>query len=149
MLIEILMMRVLVCLIGFSLIWGFILGFVLAAVSPAVVVPSLIALQEKGLGVEQGIPSLVIAAASLDDIFAILGFSLALGWLVQLMRNALLFAEMKAILKLLIALKRYDFLYSKRSIGFLKVFFYRKFYSFRRVSTQKGKRVKFLSEGSF
>ncbi len=59
--------------------WGFVLGFVLAAVSPAVVVPSLLALQEEGLGVQQGIPSLIIAAASLDDIFAILGFSVALG----------------------------------------------------------------------
>ena len=67
--------------LDFPLIWGFILGFILAAVSPAVVVPSLIALQERGLGVEQGIPSLIIAAASLDDICAILGFSLAFGQL--------------------------------------------------------------------
>ena len=53
--------------------WGFMLGFVLAAVSPAVVVPCLLSLQEKGYGVDKGIPTLVIAAASVDDVLAISG----------------------------------------------------------------------------
>ena len=53
--------------------WGFMLGFVLAAVSPAVVVPSLLSLQERGYGVDKGIPTLVIAAASVDDVLAISG----------------------------------------------------------------------------
>ena len=52
----------------FPWLWGFLLGFVLAAVSPAVVVPSLLELQEKGYGVSKGIPTLVIAAASVDDV---------------------------------------------------------------------------------
>uniref|UniRef100_A0A8D2B090 Solute carrier family 9 member B1 n=1 Tax=Sciurus vulgaris TaxID=55149 RepID=A0A8D2B090_SCIVU len=55
--------------------WGFLLGFVLGAVSPAVVVPSMLLLQEKGYGVEKGIPTLLIAASSLDDIMAITGFN--------------------------------------------------------------------------
>ena len=50
----------------------------LAAVSPAVVVPSMLSLTEKGLGVEQGIPTLVIAAASIDDVLAISGFGVLL-----------------------------------------------------------------------
>ena len=54
--------------------WGFMLGFVLAAVSPAVVVPSLLGLQERGYGVDKGIPTLVIAAASVDDVLAISGW---------------------------------------------------------------------------
>ena len=60
-------------------VWGFVLGFVLAAVSPAVVVPSMIWCQEERLGLVKGIPTLVIAAASIDDVLAITGFSVALG----------------------------------------------------------------------
>ncbi|MBZ3891741.1 Sodium/hydrogen exchanger 9B1, partial [Sciurus carolinensis] len=45
------------------------------AVSPAVVVPSMLLLQEKGYGIEKGIPTLLIAASSLDDIMAITGFN--------------------------------------------------------------------------
>uniref|UniRef100_A0A087YFB9 Cation/H+ exchanger transmembrane domain-containing protein n=1 Tax=Poecilia formosa TaxID=48698 RepID=A0A087YFB9_POEFO len=60
-------------------IWGFILGFVLAAVSPAVVVPSMLLLQREGYGVEKGIPTLLMAAGSFDDILAITGFSTCLG----------------------------------------------------------------------
>ena len=66
-------------LLGFPLIWGFMLGFILAAVSPAVVVPCLLQLQEKGYGVDKGIPTLVIAAASVDDVLAISGFTILLG----------------------------------------------------------------------
>ncbi|XP_038123993.1 sodium/hydrogen exchanger 9B2 isoform X1 [Cyprinodon tularosa] len=59
--------------------WGFILGFVLGAVSPAVVVPSMLLLQKEGYGVEQGIPTLLMAAGSFDDILAITGFTTCLG----------------------------------------------------------------------
>ncbi|KAM6909216.1 LOW QUALITY PROTEIN: sodium/hydrogen exchanger 9B2 [Xenentodon cancila] len=53
--------------------------FVLAAVSPAVVVPSMLLLQREGYGVEKGIPTLLMAAGSFDDILAITGFSTCLG----------------------------------------------------------------------
>nr|XP_057921713.1 sodium/hydrogen exchanger 9B2 [Doryrhamphus excisus] len=59
--------------------WGFLLGFVLAAVSPAVVVPSMLLLQKEGYGTEKGIPTLLMAAGSFDDILAITGFSTCLG----------------------------------------------------------------------
>ncbi|XP_061664998.1 sodium/hydrogen exchanger 9B2 isoform X3 [Syngnathoides biaculeatus] len=59
--------------------WGFLLGFVLAAVSPAVVVPSMLLLQKEGYGSEKGIPTLLMAAGSFDDILAITGFSTCLG----------------------------------------------------------------------
>ncbi|XP_028347943.1 sodium/hydrogen exchanger 9B1 isoform X4 [Physeter macrocephalus] len=52
--------------------------FVVGAVSPAVVVPSMLHLQEKGYGFEKGIPTLLIAASSLDDIVAITGFNTSL-----------------------------------------------------------------------
>merc|ERR1719150_3656422 len=55
------------------------LGFVLAAVSPAVIIPCLMSLASRGYGVKKGIPTLVIAACSADDVVAISGFGLFLG----------------------------------------------------------------------
>ncbi|XP_048366193.1 sodium/hydrogen exchanger 9B2 isoform X2 [Sphaerodactylus townsendi] len=60
-------------------IWGFLLGFVLGAVSPAVVVPSMLVLQAGGYGVEKGVPTLLMAAGSFDDILSITGFNTCLG----------------------------------------------------------------------
>jgi hypothetical protein len=53
--------------------------FVLGAVSPAVVVPSLLELQGNGYGEDKGISTLVIAASSIDDIVAISGFGVVVG----------------------------------------------------------------------
>nr|XP_039324060.1 sodium/hydrogen exchanger 9B1 [Saimiri boliviensis boliviensis] len=58
--------------------WAFLLGFVLGAVSPAVVVPSMLLLQENGYGINKGIPTLLMAASSMDDILAITGFNTCL-----------------------------------------------------------------------
>ena len=55
------------------------LGFILAAVSPAVVVVQMFDLHERGYGVAKGIPSIVVAAASMDDVVAMLGFSVCIG----------------------------------------------------------------------
>ncbi|XP_067301488.1 sodium/hydrogen exchanger 9B2 isoform X1 [Pseudorasbora parva] len=60
-------------------IWSFMLGFVLAAVSPAVVVPSMLLLQAEGFGVQKGVPTLLMAAGSFDDILAITAFTTCLG----------------------------------------------------------------------
>jgi len=66
-------------LLGFPWTVGFMLGFVLAAVSPAVIIPSLMTLSQRGYGVAKGIPTLVIAACSADDVVAISGFGIFLG----------------------------------------------------------------------
>ncbi|XP_077102539.1 sodium/hydrogen exchanger 9B2 [Siphateles boraxobius] len=66
-------------ILGLPWIWGFILGFVLGAVSPAVVVPSMLLLHKEGYGLEQGIPTLLMAACSVDDIIAITCFTTCLG----------------------------------------------------------------------
>ncbi|XP_045392616.1 sodium/hydrogen exchanger 9B2 isoform X1 [Lemur catta] len=66
-------------LLGLPWQWGFILGFVLGAVSPAVVVPSMLLLQGAGYGVDKGVPTLLMAAGSFDDILAITGFNTCLG----------------------------------------------------------------------
>jgi NhaP-type Na+/H+ or K+/H+ antiporter len=65
--------------LGFSFIQGGLLGFIIAAVSPAVVVPQMINFIEKGLGTNKGIPTLILAGASIDDVFAITIFSTFLG----------------------------------------------------------------------
>ena len=66
-------------LLGFPWTVGFMLGFVLAAVSPAVIIPSLMSLSQRGYGVAKGIPTLAIAATSADDVVAISGFGIFLG----------------------------------------------------------------------
>lgn len=55
------------------------LGFIIAAVSPAVVVPLMIRLIEEKRGAKKAIPTMVLAAASLDDVFAITIFTILLG----------------------------------------------------------------------
>ncbi len=57
--------------LGFTFIQGGILGFIIAAVSPAVVVPQMINLMDNKLGTNKGIPTLILAGASIDDVFAI------------------------------------------------------------------------------
>lgn len=58
-------------LLDFNFIQGGILGFIIAAVSPAVIVPAMIKLIDRGIGKEKGVPTLILAGASIDDVFAI------------------------------------------------------------------------------
>lgn len=62
-------------LLGISLLEAAILGSVLAAVSPAVVVPRMVRLMEEGYGTKQGIPQLILAGASVDDVYVIVLFT--------------------------------------------------------------------------
>ncbi|MDK2799790.1 MAG: solute carrier family (sodium/hydrogen exchanger), er 1/2 [Clostridiales bacterium] len=66
-------------ILGFSFIEGGILGFIIAAVSPAVVVPQMLEFTEKGVGTDKGIPTLILAGSSIDDVFAITIFTTFLG----------------------------------------------------------------------
>ena len=60
--------------LGISYLEALLLGSVLAAVSPAVVVPRMIRLKEEGYGKKHRVPELVMAGASCDDIFVIVLF---------------------------------------------------------------------------
>lgn len=62
-------------LMGLSLLEAAIMGAVLAAVSPAVVVPRMVKLMDEGYGVKEGIPQLILAGASVDDVYVIVLFS--------------------------------------------------------------------------
>lgn len=58
-----------------SLIEAAVIGAVVAAVSPAVVVPEMIKIMEDGYGTKQGIPQLILAGASVDDVYVIVMFT--------------------------------------------------------------------------
>ncbi|MEA5093650.1 MAG: cation:proton antiporter [Sedimentibacter saalensis] len=70
-------------LLGVSLLDAAIMGAVVGAVSPAVVVPKMLNLMENGYGTDKSIPQLILAGASVDDVFVIVMFTsftgLALG----------------------------------------------------------------------
>lgn len=62
-------------LLGISYLEAAIMGAVLAAVSPAIVVPRMLKLMENGYGQEKSIPQLIMAGASVDDIYVIVLFA--------------------------------------------------------------------------
>jgi len=62
-------------ILSIPLIDGFILGSVLGAVSPAVIIPRMIDLLEKGYGKVKAIPQLIMAGASIDDVYVIVIFT--------------------------------------------------------------------------
>lgn len=62
-------------LLGVSLLDAAIMGAVVGAVSPAVVVPKMLNLMENGYGTDKSIPQLILAGASVDDVFVIVMFT--------------------------------------------------------------------------
>ncbi|MCI7812906.1 MAG: cation:proton antiporter [Lachnospiraceae bacterium] len=62
-------------LLGISVLEAAIVGSVIAAVSPAVIVPRMIRLIDEGCGKEHSIPQLILAGASVDDVFVIVMFT--------------------------------------------------------------------------
>jgi NhaP-type Na+/H+ or K+/H+ antiporter len=66
-------------LLGIGYLEAAILGSILAAVSPAVVVPLMIDFMDNGRGTRKGIPTLLLGASSIDDVFVIVVFTVFLG----------------------------------------------------------------------
>lgn len=62
-------------LLGITLLEAAIMGTVVAAVSPAVIVPRMLKLMENGYGRAKGIPQMIMAGASVDDVFVIVLFT--------------------------------------------------------------------------
>lgn len=62
-------------LLGVSTLDAAVIGSVIAAVSPAVIVPRMIKLIDEGYGTEKSIPQLILAGASVDDVFVIVVFT--------------------------------------------------------------------------
>lgn len=70
-------------LLDFTFIQGMILGFIIAAVSPAVLIPSMISLIKRKLGQDKAIPQMLLVGASADDTIAITLFTTSLGIYMQ------------------------------------------------------------------
>lgn len=66
-------------LLGISVLEAAIMGTVVAAVSPAVIVPKMLKLMEEGYGMKESIPQMILAGASVDDVFVIVFFSVFTG----------------------------------------------------------------------
>ena len=107
-------------LLGISVLEAAILGSVIAAVSPAVVVPRMLRLMQEGCGTQKSIPQMILAGASVDDVVVIVLFtsfvSLESGGEVSLLR----FAEIPISIILGIAIGALA--------GFLLYLFFRKFH---------------------
>lgn len=67
-------------LLGISLVEAGMLGFIIAAVSPAVIVPKMLSYIDLGKGADKGIPAMILAGSSLDDVVAITIFSSFAGY---------------------------------------------------------------------
>jgi NhaP-type Na+/H+ or K+/H+ antiporter len=66
-------------LLGLTLLEAAILGCILGASSPAVVVPLMLDFMERGKGADKGIPTLILGASAIDDVFAIVYFTVLMG----------------------------------------------------------------------
>ena len=66
-------------IMGVTVLQAAILGAVMGAVSPAVTVPRLTKMIDEGIGVKKGIPQMLIAGASADDIYVIVLFTTLVG----------------------------------------------------------------------
>lgn len=62
-------------ILGLTIMEAAILGTVLAAVSPAVIVPRMLHLMEQGYGTARSIPQMILAGASVDDVYVIVLFT--------------------------------------------------------------------------
>ncbi len=67
----------------FSFLSAGLTAFMLSAVSPAVIVPSMLDIKAKGIGTRKDVPTIVLAGASIDDVFAITLFSIFLSLINQ------------------------------------------------------------------
>ena len=66
-------------LLHISYIESAVMGAVIAAVSPAVIVPKMLKLMDEGYGVNKSVPQMILAGASVDDVFVIVMFSVFTG----------------------------------------------------------------------
>lgn len=91
-------------LLDISLLDAAILGAVIAAVSPAVIVPRMLHLMENGYGAQKSIPQMLLAGASVDDVFVIVLFTAFTGLAQGQQVSPLAFAQIPVSIVLGLAL---------------------------------------------
>ncbi|MEL6816800.1 MAG: cation:proton antiporter, partial [Cyanobacteria bacterium J06598_3] len=72
-----------VWLLDFNILTGLLLGCIIGAESPAVIVPGMLRLKSLGWGVKKGIPDAILTGSALSDVLLLLVFSLLLAFLSQ------------------------------------------------------------------
>ena len=77
-------------LFQFDLLTGLLLGCIIGAESPAVIVPGMLRLKQLGWGVKKGIPDAILTGSALSDVLLLLAFSLLLAFLSQGVQAAVL-----------------------------------------------------------
>lgn len=107
-------------LLGMTRLDAAILGTVLAAVSPAVIVPRMLKLMGEGYGTNRSIPQMILAGASVDDVFVIVLFTALTGFAGGESLSALRLAEIPVAILLGILT---GFL-----LGWLLIRFFRRFH---------------------
>lgn len=80
-------------LLHISILEALLMGSVLAAVSPAVIVPRMVKIMDEGYGKTHSVPQLILAGASLDDIFVIVLFTSLMSLLQNNKFNYLSFVQ--------------------------------------------------------
>lgn len=105
-------------LMGMTTLEAAIMGSVLAAVSPAVVVPRMVKLMDEGYGTAKGIPQLILAGASVDDVYVIVLFSTFTGMAQGGKASVLSFVNIPVSIILGIAIGL--------ALGFALAFFFKK-----------------------
>lgn len=105
-------------LMGLTVLEAAVMGAVLAAVSPAVVVPRMVKLMDEGYGVKEGIPQLILAGASVDDVYVIVLFSTFVGMMQGEGASMIRFVNIPVSIFLGIAIGL--------SLGLLLAFFFKK-----------------------
>ncbi|MGQ9873375.1 hypothetical protein [Leptodesmis sp.] len=70
-------------LLQFDFATGLLLGYIISAESPAVIVPGMLRLKSLGWGVKKGIPDAILTGSALSDVLLLLVFSLLLAFLSQ------------------------------------------------------------------
>ena len=105
-------------LMGLTVLEAAVMGSVLAAVSPAVVVPRMVKLMEEGYGVKEGIPQLILAGASVDDVYVIVLFSTFVGMMQGERASVMSFVNIPVSIILGIAIGLL--------LGFLLAYFFKK-----------------------
>lgn len=105
---------------GLSILEATILGSVLAAVSPAVVVPRMVKIMDEGYGTNKGIPQLILAGASVDDVYVIVLFSTFTGIMQGKGTSILSFINIPISIILGICIGLF--------IGYLLAFYFKKIY---------------------
>jgi NhaP-type Na+/H+ or K+/H+ antiporter len=69
-------------LLGWEWLLCFLLGWIICAASPAVIVPLMLRLKARGWGSEKGIPDLILAGGTISDAVAVTMFGITLGWVL-------------------------------------------------------------------